>query len=360
MTPAEIAELAKCYACMDETQKRAAIVYLLDQLVSLGGGAESDTSLTITGTAGAGFIQLPSQSSNPSCPTTGFRLFADATGRFSWRRASDCFVRTWDATLSGDRVYTLKDASGTVPLLEVANTWSLAQTFTSGIVLGASGTLVGGTQIVEQRNAANPQMFRVYNTFTDATTYERGMFEWGANVLYYGSDKGSVGGSARDVQIRHGGTTKITIAAGSVTFANDVSVTGNFSSGGFVDVPSTGTLRFLTRTRMLSPSDGVLTLYNNASGDFGRLQFGGTANTFPSLKRSTTTIQARLADDTAFTLLEASQIKTNNGTFLVSGTALTNGAAGNTGTLTNSPATGNPTKWIPIDDNGTTRYIPCW
>jgi hypothetical protein len=26
----------------------------------------------------------------------------------------------------------------------------------------------------------------------------------------------------------------------------------------------------------------------------------------------------------------------------------------------NAPAAGNPTKWIPIDDNGTTRYIPAW
>lgn len=40
--------------------------------------------------------------------------------------------------------------------------------------------------------------------------------------------------------------------------------------------------------------------------------------------------------------------------------ALTNGAGASTGTLTNAPAATNPTKWIPIDDNGTTRYIPAW
>lgn len=40
--------------------------------------------------------------------------------------------------------------------------------------------------------------------------------------------------------------------------------------------------------------------------------------------------------------------------------AITSGAAAQTGTLTNSPAAGNPTKWIPINDNGTTRYIPAW
>jgi len=40
--------------------------------------------------------------------------------------------------------------------------------------------------------------------------------------------------------------------------------------------------------------------------------------------------------------------------------ALTNGAAAAAGTLTNAPVAGNPTKWIPISDNGTTRYIPAW
>jgi hypothetical protein len=40
--------------------------------------------------------------------------------------------------------------------------------------------------------------------------------------------------------------------------------------------------------------------------------------------------------------------------------ALTDNAAGSTGTLTNAPAAGNPTKWIAIDDNGTPRYIPAW
>ncbi len=40
--------------------------------------------------------------------------------------------------------------------------------------------------------------------------------------------------------------------------------------------------------------------------------------------------------------------------------AITNGAGAAAGTLLTAPAAGNPTKWIPIDDNGTTRYIPAW
>lgn len=40
--------------------------------------------------------------------------------------------------------------------------------------------------------------------------------------------------------------------------------------------------------------------------------------------------------------------------------AVTDGAAVAVGTLNNAPTAGNPTKWLKIDDNGTTRYIPAW
>lgn len=58
--------------------------------------------------------------------------------------------------------------------------------------------------------------------------------------------------------------------------------------------------------------------------------------------------------------IQGTQFRPSNGTFLNSTVALTNGAAAQVGTITNAPAAGNPTKWIPINDNGTTRYIPCW
>jgi len=54
-------------------------------------------------------------------------------------------------------------------------------------------------------------------------------------------------------------------------------------------------------------------------------------------------------------------IYTNAATFMHrTKTSWTNGAAAGAGTITNAPSAGNPTKWIPVDDNGTTRYIPAW
>lgn len=54
-------------------------------------------------------------------------------------------------------------------------------------------------------------------------------------------------------------------------------------------------------------------------------------------------------------------ITSGNAASLVSSSvALINAAAAAAGTLLNAPSAGNPTKWIQIDDNGTTRKIPTW
>jgi hypothetical protein len=48
------------------------------------------------------------------------------------------------------------------------------------------------------------------------------------------------------------------------------------------------------------------------------------------------------------------------GGLIYADTALTTGAGVATGTLLNAPAAGNPTKWLPINDAGTVRFVPAW
>lgn len=77
-------------------------------------------------------------------------------------------------------------------------------------------------------------------------------------------------------------------------------------------------------------------------------------NTSPTL----VTPNIGVASGTSITL--TSGITTGNSVLHTTTTALTNGAGAATGTLTNAPVAGNPTKWVAINDNGTTRYIPTW
>lgn len=54
-----------------------------------------------------------------------------------------------------------------------------------------------------QRNGANPQAFNLYNTYTDATIYERGFMRWNNNVLEIGTEAAG-GGSDREIGLRRG------------------------------------------------------------------------------------------------------------------------------------------------------------
>lgn len=74
----------------------------------------------------------------------------------------------------------------------------------------------------------------------------------------------------------------------------------------------------------ISSSNGILKISDNSDADFNRLQFGGTSSAYPSLKRSSTTLQARLADDSGYAPIDASLYKVGG----------TNGFTG-TGSYTN-------------------------
>lgn len=78
---------------------------------------------------------------------------------------------------------------------------------------------------------------------------------------------------------------------------------GNLVAGGSLGLQiGTGSapIYWAGRSQVYSPANGNILLQNAAQSDFDRLQFGGTTSSFPALKRSSTTLQARLADDSAF------------------------------------------------------------
>lgn len=93
-------------------------------------------------------------------------------------------------------------------------------------VFGWSGTVGDATQArdlmlqrdaantLAQRNGINPQQFNIYNTFTDASNYERGEIDWASNVFEIGSTKAGTG-SSRNTRVKSAGGTIILASAGS-------------------------------------------------------------------------------------------------------------------------------------------------
>ena len=181
------------------------------------------------------------------------------------------------------------------------------------------------------RNGANAQTFNIYNTYQNAgVDYERITFKWSANLFTIGREFGGTGG-ARSIRVIGGGSVvgigeaasaavDWTFSSGSLLAGTDnsrdigasganrprnVYAANGFISASTVDAPyiragSSGGLQMQGRFFISSTVDGNIYLTNNAINDFGRLQFGGTTNLFPAIKRSSTTLQARLADDSAF------------------------------------------------------------
>jgi hypothetical protein len=90
---------------------------------------------------------------------------------------------------------------------------------------------------------------------------------------------------------------------------------GTASAGTFTTL--TGTSLVLGSNGSISPaSTGVWALLDAAGTSFGRLQFGGTSSSFPALKRNSSAIQVRLADDSGFTAFQASSFYLTNGSFM--------------------------------------------
>ncbi len=88
---------------------------------------------------------------------------------------------------------------------------------------------------------------------------------------------------------------------------------GDIMTGGLTapTLTSTGVFTLGTTVKQSAASDGVLLLTNAAATDFSRIQFGGTAATFPAIKRNAASIDLRLADDSAYASLNCDSLAAN-------------------------------------------------
>lgn len=244
----------------------------------------------------------------------------------------------------------------------------------------------GAANTLALRNSTAAQTFNIYNTYTDASNYERGEHVWSSNIYFVGTRRAGTG-SIRSMRFMTGGTSHwevqastghflavtdntYDIGASGATRPRNVYVAGNVDAGGFVQsggniVAASGSaIRWSSRTQMASSADGIVRLINNAANDFDRLQFGGTTASFPALKRSTTNIVVRLADDSTDTGLTADALNlsktitaggtTGNQTINKSSGSVNFAAAGQSITVTSDHCTANSIIMATVGTDDTT------
>jgi hypothetical protein len=200
----------------------------------------------------------------------------------------------------------------------------LSWSSTTGYAAADTILLRDDANTLAQRNSTAAQAFRVYNTYTDASNYERGVFDWTttANTLTIGMQRAGTG-TARGINfVDGGGTTRLTITAGT----GIVTVAG-------VEISTSSSIAVFS-----AASSGYTFRYIGGTNSDMMIRFTGITASFPALKRSTTSLQVRLADDTGFTNIQGK---------LTTDTAYTAGVLVATGYITI------------YDSTGTAYRVPC-
>jgi hypothetical protein len=185
--------------------------------------------------------------------------------------------------------------------------------YTAGEVSVNGAILQGTANTLELRNGVNPQTFNTYNTSTSGNlTYERGVFGFASNILRIGTEKLGTG-VARAMDFVTDGTARWNISTAGHLLAvadntYDIGATGvnrprnlYIANAAFIyGQILLGDVGGGQSSRLYSSTSGVIRFESQGTGDFNRLQLGGTTSAFPALKRSSATLQARLADDSGF------------------------------------------------------------
>jgi len=110
-----------------------------------------------------------------------------------------------------------------------------------------------------QRNGSNAQSYRLYNTYTDASNYERGVLDWAttANTLTIGSAKAGTG-SSRAVNFIVGGVTALTLGtAGDIQIPKTITAAG--TTGAQTINKATGSVNFAAAATSLVVTDSLVT-----------------------------------------------------------------------------------------------------
>jgi hypothetical protein len=107
-----------------------------------------------------------------------------------------------------------------------------------------------------QRNGTNAQSFRVYNTYTDASNYERGFMRYASNALEVGHEAAGTGATHRLINFITNNNTTVSIAGDALTVQGDL---------------------------VVSSASGDSTVYLNTSNYYNFVLFRHAGTTFGSL-----------------------------------------------------------------------------
>jgi hypothetical protein len=324
--------------------------YIEGILQNLSGAAAASTDLVL--------------SNDVSTATTFYGNFGINSSGFTGSGSLNLASATYLTATSGELVLGTTTAngirfvtnSGTTDALNITNanavifnqTWNAAGTTFNGYDIKITDTASAAASVafrVLGGASASAVLFSVRRDGSFLFTNSDSSGSIGTFTTYYGS-----------INFTTNGSTELICSSNLITSASKFGVSQ--ASGtvvGYFFLDSAGV--FGQRNSTNAQSFRVYGTYTDAS-NYVRLGLNTTSTTLTIAAESAGTGAANI--DLVLTPKGTGNISLPGGTMFKTAAALTNGAAAAVGTLTNAPVAGNPTKWAPINDNGTTRYIPMW
>jgi hypothetical protein len=230
-------------------------VTLGSRFISTVNGAADASPVRISGTwfAGTNANSLPALYVSPTgtsagtgWSTSGTGLGVNAPAAFGGNLLDLKVNGTSHFTVRGDTVTTAtilqsnSISAGSGNFEFNSNGISATSVFRLGASYGAWDVVLArdAAGTLAQRNGTNAQTFRVYNTFTDASNYERGFLRWSSNVFEVGPEAAGTG-TARPMRI-----TAATLKLPNLpTYADNAAATTGGLVAGDVYKTATGELR---------------------------------------------------------------------------------------------------------------------
>jgi hypothetical protein len=166
-----------------------------------------------------------------------------------------------------------------------------------------------------QRRGTAAQTFRIYNTFTDASNYERGFMRWNANILQIGTEAAGTG-SVRSIYIGQNNGNITTVIGGRTS--HDGNGVGLFCAPS----PSQCSIgSYLHSVRVGSGSVLIFAQNSAANGSIPHMRFdsglirlftdSSSSTAHPAFKNSGSTLQVRIANDSGFAPVECAGLTLN-------------------------------------------------